>query len=123
MHKLLQLSAAAALVFSMGLGHAAEGDAPTKQQTRMGTCSADFKTSGKPGAERKAFMKECLSNARQAKDEGKEKRQARMGTCSADFKATGKPGAERKAFMKECLSNKPATASAAAEPAHEAVKK
>ena len=62
MHKLLSLSAAAALVFTMGVGHAADGDAKTKQQTKMATCNADAKTKDLKGDERKAFMKECLSN-------------------------------------------------------------
>ena len=33
---------------------------PTAQQTKMKTCNAD--AAGKKGDERKAFMKECLSN-------------------------------------------------------------
>ena len=73
-------------------------DAPTTQQNKMSSCSADFKATGKPGAERQAFMKECL------KADGRATQQNRMKTCSADFKKTGKPGAERQAFMKECLS-------------------
>ena len=36
-------------------------DAPTTQQNKMKTCSADFKKTGKPGAERQAYMKDCLS--------------------------------------------------------------
>ncbi len=75
-------------------------DAPTAQQNKMSRCSADFKATGKPGAERQAFMKECLkkeSDARTAQ-------QNKMTACSADFKKTGKPGAERQAYMKECLS-------------------
>ncbi|MDD0812429.1 PsiF family protein [Curvibacter sp. RS43] len=31
-----------------------------KQRNRMGECSAQFKATGKPGSERKAFMQECL---------------------------------------------------------------
>jgi hypothetical protein len=38
-----------------------ESDAKTAQQNKMTTCSADFKKTGKPGSERQAFMKECLS--------------------------------------------------------------
>lgn len=72
--------------------------AAPKQQTKMGACSADFKATGKPGAERQAFMAECLK-----KDSGAKKpQQDKMKTCNAD--ATGKTGDERKAFMKECLS-------------------
>ena len=114
MNKLLSLSAAAAMVFAMGVGHAADGDAKTKQQNKMTTCNADPKAKELKGDERKAFMKECLSSGKQ------EKQQTKMGTCSADFKATGKEGKERQAFMKECLSaDKPAAAkpAAAAAPA------
>ena len=106
MHKLLSLSAAAALVFTMGVGHAADTDAKTKQQSKMTTCNADPKAKELKGDERKAFMKGCLSANKQ------EKQQTKMGTCSADFKATGKEGKERQAFMKECLSNKDATTAA-----------
>ena len=111
MNKLLSLSAAAAMVFAMGVGHAADGDAKTKQQNKMGTCSTEFKATGKDGKERQAFMKECLSSGKQ------EKQQSKMGTCSADFKATGKEGKERQAFMKECLSADKPAAAAAAKPA------
>ena len=114
MNKFLSLSAAAAMVFAMGVGHAADGDAKTKQQSKMTTCNADPKAKELKGDERKAFMKECLSSGKQ------EKQQTKMGTCSADFKATGKEGKERQAFMKECLSaDKPAAAkpAAAAAPA------
>ena len=34
--------------------------ADKKQTTRMSECSAQFKTTGKPGSERKAFMQVCL---------------------------------------------------------------
>ena len=109
MNKFLSLSAAAAMVFAMGVGHAADGDAKTKQQSKMTTCNADPKAKELKGDERKAFMKECLSSGKQ------EKQQTKMGTCSTEFKATGKEGKERQAFMKECLSaDKPA---AAAKPA------
>ena len=114
MNKLLSLSAAAAMVFAMGVGHAADGDAKTKQQSKMTTCNADPKAKELKGDERKAFMKDCLSSGKQ------EKQQTKMGTCSTEFKATGKEGKERQAFMKECLSaDKPAAAkpAAAAAPA------
>jgi hypothetical protein len=70
---------------------------PTAQQSKMATCNKD--AADKKGADRKAFMKECLS----AK---KETQQNKMKTCNADAK--GKKGDERKAFMKECLTAKAA---------------
>ena len=39
--------------------------ARTAQREKMKTCNADAKAAGKKGAERKAFMKECLSAKKQ----------------------------------------------------------
>lgn len=98
--KTLISAIAFALAAATGIAHAADAaSAPSKQQNKMSTCSADFKATGKAGSERQAYMKECLS-----KDNPKATQQNKMKTCSADFKATGKPGAERQAYMKECLS-------------------
>ncbi len=75
--------------------HAADGDAKTAQQSKMGACNKDAE--GKKGDERKAFMKECLSAKKEAPAQ-----QTKMKTCNVEAK--GKTGDERKAFMKECLS-------------------
>jgi hypothetical protein len=61
------------------------------------SCTADAKAQGLKGADRKAFMKSCVTPTKSSA------RGAKMKSCSADFKATGKPGSERKAFMKQCL--------------------
>ena len=101
MKKLLALTAAV-FAFSFALlpvAHAAEGEAKTKQQTKMGTCNKNAE--GKKGDERKAFMKSCLS-AKPAADAAPATQQSKMKTCNVDAK--GKKGDERKAFMKECLS-------------------
>ncbi len=79
----------------LGSAHAAEGDAKTAQQSKMGVCNKE--AGDKKGDERKAFMKECLS----AK---KDTQQDKMKACNASAK--DKKGDERKAFMKECLSAK-----------------
>lgn len=93
--------------------------AANEQQNKMATCNKD--ATGKKGDERKAFMKECLSNkpaapaAAPATPEAPaagNTQQNKMATCNKE--ATGKKGDERKAFMKECLSNKPAAPVAAA---------
>ncbi|MBK6593857.1 MAG: phosphate starvation-inducible protein PsiF [Burkholderiales bacterium] len=81
------------LSLSFGVAHAA--DAPTAQQSKMGTCNKD--AGDKKGDERKAFMKECLS----AKADAKSTQQEKMKTCNADAK--GMKGDERKKFMSECL--------------------
>ena len=92
MKKLFSLMALG-LSLSFGAAHAA--DAPTAQQTKMGTCNKE--ATGKKGDERKAFMKERLS----AKADAKQAQQGKMKTCNAEAK--GKKGDERKAFMSECL--------------------
>ena len=95
MHKLLPLCAAAALAFTMGVGHAAESNAKTKQQTKMATCNKE--ATGMKGDERKAFMKNCLSN----KPEAAPTQQTKTKPCNAE--AASKKGDEPKAFMSECL--------------------
>jgi hypothetical protein len=71
--------------------------APTAQQEKMKTCNAE--AAGKKGDERKAFMKECLSNKPASVATPQ---QQKMTTCNKE--AAGKKGDERKAFMKQCLS-------------------
>jgi len=72
----------------------------------MKACNAQAK--GKKGDERKAFMKECLSNkpagapaAAASQAAAPQSQQEKMKVCSAEAK--GKKGDERKAFMSECL--------------------
>jgi hypothetical protein len=81
------------------LSLAAPALAANAQQERMKACNQE--AGDKKGAERKAFMKQCLaSKAAEAKNAQQEK----MKSCNAQ--AEGKKGAERKAFMKQCLSAK-----------------
>ena len=49
-----------ALGLSLSVGAAHAADAKTAQQSKMGTCNKE--AGDKKGDERKAFMKECLSN-------------------------------------------------------------
>ena len=78
------------------------------QQNKMKTCSADADAKGRSGegkgADRKAFMKECLA-AKAAKPAAGATQQNKMTTCNKDAKAKNLAGDERKKFMKECLSN------------------
>jgi len=98
MKKLLPLIAALCLACGVAQVQAKE---LTPQQQKMGACNKE--AAGKKGAERKAFMKECLSAKHEVKQEAKpETQQEKMKSCNK--KATGKKGDERKAFMKECLS-------------------
>lgn len=102
MKKLLSLIAVSACL-CFNAAHAADA-APTAQQGKMKSCNADDKAKTLKGDERKAFMKECLSN----KPAAAETQQGKMKSCNADDKAKTLKGDARKAFMKECLSNKPA---------------
>jgi hypothetical protein len=113
MKRLLVLAAVS--VFSLGLASAAM--AVTPQQEKMKTCNADATSKALKGAERKAFMKECLSakkaeepkKAEEAKtakvEEAKPKatQQEKMKACNADAKAKSLKGDERKKFMSDCL--------------------
>jgi hypothetical protein len=75
----------------------------TEQQNKMTACNKE--AAGKKGDERKAFMKECLSN--KPAESGKQPtaaqkaQQDKMKTCSAEAK--GMKGDERKKFMSDCL--------------------
>src|SRR5437879_13690542 len=51
----------AALALLAGQAAFAQASQPSSQQEKMTTCSADAKAKGLMGAERKAFMKNCLS--------------------------------------------------------------
>ncbi|TLZ13787.1 MAG: hypothetical protein E6K31_02890, partial [Gammaproteobacteria bacterium] len=51
----------AALALLAGQAAFAQASQPNSQQEKMTTCSADAKAKGLMGAERKAFMKSCLS--------------------------------------------------------------
>ena len=92
--KVLALSVACMTGSAFATTHK-EAPAMGKQQSKMGECNKD--AGDKKGAERKTFMKTCLS----AKKAGQ---QDKMKACNADPKAKASKGAERKAFMKECLS-------------------
>lgn len=74
-----------------------KADAPKKeaspaqkaQQEKMKTCNAQ--ATGKAGAERKAFMKECLSGGH-----------ATVSGCEAQAAEKKLAGAARNSFMKKC---------------------
>lgn len=88
-----------ASVLALGLTLSAAVALPahaTPQQEKMKTCNAEAKTKDLKGDERKAFMKECLSAAKQTQ-------QDKMKTCNADAKTQNLKGEERKKFMSSCL--------------------
>ncbi len=95
--RMVSLAAAVALAF----GCFGTVQAANSQQAKMTSCNAEAKTKGLKGAERKSFMKSCLS-ADTAGTTGNSQ-QEKMKSCNADAKTKGLKGAERKAFMKDCL--------------------
>ena len=98
MKHLITVLAISVAAFSGSVYANAHKEAPSMQQTKMGTCNKD--AGEKKGDERKAFMKSCLS----AKPAAPVTQQSKMKSCNADPKAKATKGEERKAFMKECLS-------------------
>jgi len=62
----LALSLAGPVAQAQGKAAEAGDGAQAKPQNRMSRCSADFKATGRPGSERKAFMSECLRKPKQA---------------------------------------------------------
>lgn len=84
------------------------------QQQRMKDCSAEAKVKALKGADRKAFMKICLSGgnvtaaagsqAARAPDDKRAAQREKMKTCSADAKTQALNGDDRKKFMSECLA-------------------
>ncbi len=95
MKKLLAALAATVILAPVLLSQPAMAE--NSQQNKMATCNKD--ATGKKGDDRKAFMKECLSNKPAAA--APMTQQDKMKMCNKD--ATGKKGDDRKAFMKECL--------------------
>jgi uncharacterized protein HemX len=94
------------LVAVLALGFAGSAMAATAQQEKMKTCNADAKAKELKGDERKAFMKECLSAAKEEVKGGVAAQREKMKTCNADAKTKELKGDERKKFMSECLSAK-----------------
>ena len=99
--------------------HAADHKPLTAQQQKMKDCNAEAKTKALKGADRKTFMKGCLSKAgapaaeatapavapaAAAATDKKTAQREKMKTCNADAKTKALKGDERKTFMKECLS-------------------
>jgi psiF repeat len=76
------------------------------QQEKMKTCSADAKASGKMGAERKAFMRQCMSGGMSAEEKSAKRaaKKEKSKACRAEATASGKKGAERKAMVKSCMA-------------------
>jgi len=83
--------------------------AKTEQQNKMSACNKDAAAKSLKGAERKTFMKSCLSaDAGPSKaapaTAAAAKPKSAMGVCSSASK--GMKGAEHKKFMSDCMKAK-----------------
>lgn len=79
--------------------------AATPQQEKMKSCNAEAAAKKLAGDERKQFMSECLSAAKEAKGEKTlTSQQQKMKDCNAEAKTKALKGEERKKFMSACLS-------------------
>jgi psiF repeat len=77
--------------------------AENSQQAKMTTCSADAKSKGITGDQRKAFMKTCLSATPGGDSKALNSQQQKMKDCNVGAKAKKLSGSERKTFMSNCL--------------------
>ncbi|MDD5328755.1 MAG: PsiF family protein [Sulfuricella sp.] len=86
--------------------YAADGKAPTAQQTKMGACNKEAGEKALKGDERKKFMSDCLkAKAPEAAAPAEPApKLTPMATCNKA--ADGKKGDERKKFMSGCLKAK-----------------
>ena len=107
---LVAMGAALAVVAGQAIAQASHENG---QQQKMTGCNADATAKGLKGADRKTFMKSCLSEKSAAATAGAaaapaattgNSQQQKMKTCNADATTKGLKGASRKAFMKDCLS-------------------
>ena len=115
-----KLLVALCLTLAAGSAFAKDEKAATQQQGKMADCNKEAKEKALKGADRKAFMKSCLSNkpaaaapatpatpaTPAAAAEPKKEltpQQQRMQNCNKDAKEKALKGPERKKFMSECL--------------------
>lgn len=82
---------------------AATVKAPTAQQQKMSSCNADAGSRQLKGAERKAFMKTCLSASGASLPAKPATPQARMKECNKQAGEQKLTGEARKTFMSSCL--------------------
>jgi hypothetical protein len=80
------------------------------RQNRMKACNEQANAKGLAegkGEERKAFMKECLSEKAKRDGGGKGTQQNKMKMCNKEAGEKKLTGDKRKKFMSDCLSNSP----------------
>jgi hypothetical protein len=101
MLKIKQLGVAIGICAALA---AAPAMAAGTQQERMKACNTE--AADKKGDERKAFMKQCLSDKAAAAKSARTAQQEKMKACNVTAKKDKLAGDKRKAFMKDCLSKK-----------------
>lgn len=81
------------------------------QRAKMKNCNAEAKSQSLKGADRKAFMKTCLSGGAPDSTGSSEPmpapssdQKAKMKACNTEAKEKALKGDDRKAFMKDCLT-------------------
>jgi len=96
------LAGQAAFAQAAGTSTAPAAKPANSQQEKMKTCNADATSKGLKGADRKTYMKSCLSDqpAAPAKTNSQ---QEKMKSCNADATSKGLKGTDRKSFMSSCL--------------------
>jgi psiF repeat len=97
--KKIFIAIAVALPLSLALVSTAASAVGTRTEART-MCKKD--SASMKGAERKAFMKDCMAKNAPPK-KAPSAQNTKMKTCSADFKASSKPSGERRAFMSSCM--------------------
>lgn len=101
-----KLLVALCLTLATGVAFAKEEKAATPQQSKMADCNKEAKEKDMKGADRKAFMKSCLSNKSATAAEPKKEltpQQQKMQNCNKEAKEKALKGADRKSFMSGCL--------------------
>ncbi|MBL8533254.1 MAG: phosphate-starvation-inducible protein PsiF [Betaproteobacteria bacterium] len=83
---------------------AAPAFAENAQQNKMKECNAQAKEQKLSGDDRKKFMSECLSAAKEDAKKKLTAQQEKMKSCNAEAKTKDLKGADRKKFMSDCLS-------------------
>ena len=81
--------------------------AENSQNAKMTSCNADAKAKNLTGADRKAFMKNCLSASPASSGAAANSQQQKMKTCNADAKTKKLAGDDRKKYMSDCLKASP----------------
>ena len=100
-----KLLIALCLTLAAGSAYAKDEKAPTPQQEKMKSCNKDASDKGLKGADRRAFMKDCLGHKPAAAEPKKDltPQQQKMQDCNKQAKDKGVSGPDRRKFMSECL--------------------